>query len=114
MKLKPLTKETAPDIISVTFTEQDRQTADDYMDNCNCLLATALRRMGFSGASIGANGSTSFNMGTDTELDYSPVYARDEENWFDSNVENDAAEKPFYKSEVVGRTLTLKLVERSK
>lgn len=39
---------TLPDIIEVTISEVDRQTAGRYMDGHNCLLCTALKNRGIN------------------------------------------------------------------
>lgn len=86
-----------PDTITVTFTEEDRQTADHYHESCGCLLHTALTRMGFKNVRIGACGDTFIGDNL-----YEPVEA------FNSSVERDRPiRKPYYKKSVVGKTIHL-------
>lgn len=45
-----------PNKIKVRFTKGDLKKAENYSSNTDCLLATALKRLGFESVTIGAMG----------------------------------------------------------
>lgn len=44
----PVAPEIEEDVIELTISEVDRQTASEYVDNYNCLICTALRNRGIN------------------------------------------------------------------
>ncbi len=93
--------------IRVTFTEADRINALEYTYNHDCLLATALKRMGFK-ASVGGSGRATIN-----GEDFYPAYKKGDEFRFrgkeiEVKVPYKDGFRRFYKKSVVGKTLTLK------
>lgn len=79
--------------IKVIFTEEDRQNADKYDSNTDCLLATALKRMGFEDVSVGGWGNFSID----------GIYYRPVTKFNVGLVEDEfATQAPYYYPSVVG------------
>lgn len=94
-----------PDVIEITISEVDRQTASEYNDIHNCLICTALRNRGYNVIMVG------------------PIFASLEtfEDWrFESlmgprylSKDYDAIRVPFYLPSAVGKVVRLHRVTNS-
>lgn len=96
-----------PNIIEVVFTEEDTKKAKDYCDSDNCLLATALKRMGYNRISVAGLGEVDIYEydGDESKIkhNYSP-----KENWFNGNIQSFSYGAGYtYKKSVIGLKLTL-------
>lgn len=88
-----------PRIIHVTITEEDRQKAGKFSDHCSCILATALKRMGYG--VIGEGVDNSVIRVPNSCMRYN--HAR----WEHADAHANYGERPFYAPEVVGKTIIL-------
>ena len=81
---------------TVTITEEDRQEAGEYAHNCNCLLSTAVKRLG--GKRVVENVTSMWIDGVEfTHQAFHPG---------DAYRDLSALHRPFYRSEVVGKKIT--------
>jgi hypothetical protein len=92
-----------PEVIGVTFTEEDVENAGRYTDTGGCLLCTALKRMGFKDVAVG--GLPQGNVNIDG---FRHVYELADEYNCDPIIKhcNWRATKPHFDKSVVGLTLT--------
>ena len=86
-----------PDTITIEITEEDRQKAVAFVDFKNCIIATALKRMGYEHASVGTIDITV--NGQDYDLD---KYCGCDE-LKDLTIDNSISCAPFYGKGVVGK-----------
>ena len=86
-----------PTTIEITFTEEDRQKADNYMSN-TCLIGTALRRMGLEYGSVGG-----------TTVDIKGKVYRIGDFGLISHSEINCFNKPHYATSIVDKSITLTL-----
>lgn len=89
--------EALPDVIELTVSEVDRQTARDYNDTRDCLICTALKNRGINVLTAG---------GYTVRLEDGSRYAG---NIGDEDLcATPAASPPFYGPEVVGKVIRLR------
>lgn len=81
---------------TLTITEEDRQNADNYGNNCSCLIATALKRLGAKDVNECVNSASIDGVW----FNHTPAGIQAVQ--FD-NVAAEHDEKPLYKEPVVGR-----------
>lgn len=88
-----------PDVIEITISEVDRQTAGRYLDINNCLICTALRNRGFNVLGVGASGAS---------LDSRSFYDFEtQQRSGDLHYNTRATSEPFYGPGVVGKVIRL-------
>jgi hypothetical protein len=97
------TQKELPKTITVVFTEEDRVHAGMYKDNDNCLMATALKRMGYNHdteVKVSGGGITYLN-----GIVYFPRHSTP----FDAGTvcNADRHTRPYYDKSVVGRKVIL-------
>lgn len=100
----PVASEIEENVITLTISEVDRQTAKDYVDSGGCLIYTALRNRGFCVTSVGPI-FVSMDDHFDWELDCG-VEPIDDLNWIPF-----ATFAPFYGPSVVGKVIRLRKVK---
>lgn len=93
MKTPKLTKR-----ITVKFTRGDTKKATFYTSNENCLLATALKRMGYGCVSVGGWGRATIE-----GKEYRPS-RKAGKNFYEWSWDND---KMKFRSRVIGKSITL-------
>lgn len=87
---------------TVILTEEDRQNAEDFFSTTDCILATALRRVGFPIKSVD---------GTYVYTDTNKTYLIVNQMFFAEALIRDTEQPPFYTEEIVGREVLLEEVK---
>jgi len=87
-----------PNKIEVTFTEEDRISAGAYTDTKNCLMATALKRLGYN-----HDRDVRVHPGV-VLIDHAKYLG---EVYTHTMKRSNSWHKPYYDSSVVGTTITL-------
>lgn len=90
-----------PDVIEVTISEVDRQTAQRYTDLNNCIICTALRNRGINVNWVGVEGAS---------IEGSRFLFDKPQTAFDMHVKCLTVTAPFYERCVVGKTIRLNRV----
>lgn len=93
-----------PDVIELTISEVDRQTAGPYLDINRCLLCTALRNRGYNLILVGPNYAS---------LDTFDDWKFEDEMRPEALHRINAESAPFYSEGVVGKVVRLHRVHRS-
>ncbi len=96
---KPQVREGPPKYIKVTITEEDRQTADDFCNCGECLIATAFHRAGYGKCRVSP---------ITIEIPELGIYRLDNDCGFAEYLEvlTDPTLKPSYGPEVVGKIIS--------
>lgn len=95
--------ENDPDVITLTISEVDRQTANEFTDIHNCLICTALRNRGYNLRMVGPDYVSMVEFEDwKFEREMGPIYLCKDYN---------ATSAPFYGPSVVGKVIRLRKVK---